>query len=107
MTIRNELTAQWEQRLQSWRDSGLNQKDWCDQHNVKQPQFWYWKKKLTTAPDSGSSLHESTDTPAFVAVALAPEVSTSLTVALPSRLIVSGIDQYNLLLAGQLIEALR
>ncbi len=73
MTIRNELTAQWEQRLQSWRDSGLNQKDWCDQHNVKQPQFWYWKKKLTTVPDSGSSLHESTDTPAFVAVALAPE----------------------------------
>ena len=43
MANRDELKEQWQQRLKSWRESGLNQKQWCEQNNVRQHRFWYWK----------------------------------------------------------------
>ena len=52
MKAPNDLTKQWQQRLQTWRDSGLSQKEWCTQHDIKQPQFWYWKKKLGVSQHS-------------------------------------------------------
>ena len=103
MKAPNDLTKQWQQRLQTWRDSGLSQKEWCTQHDIKQPQFWYWKKKL------GVSQHSSPLKNGFVPVTLSQKtrLSPELTVALPNGLTVSGIDQNNLSLAGQLIELLK
>ena len=40
MANRQELTEQWKQRLKAWRESGLNQKQWCEQNNVRQSRFW-------------------------------------------------------------------
>ncbi len=65
MANRNDLKEQWLQRLQSWRESGLNQKQWCEQNNIKQPQFWYWKKKLEEMPVALS--HKSKNTPRLCA----------------------------------------
>ena len=110
MANRNDLKEQWQQRLQSWRESGLNQKQWCEQNNIRQPQFWYWKKKLEEMPAALS--HKSKNTPAFVPVALASTPTpreaepTSLAITLPNGLMVSGIDQSNLSLASQLIGVL-
>ena len=50
MANRSEVKEQWQQRLQAWRESGLNQKQWCEQNSIKQAQFWYWKKKLEDIP---------------------------------------------------------
>lgn len=110
MANRNQLKQQWQQRLQSWRESGLSQKQWCEQNNVRQPQFWYWKKKLEEA----SVTQERNQTvSSFVPVALTPASTiqeakpTSLSISLPNGLSVSGIDHSNLTLARQLIGLLQ
>lgn len=110
MANRNDLKEQWQQRLQSWRESGLNQKQWCEQNNIRQPQFWYWKKKLEEVP--AALPHKIKNTPAFVPIALASAPTpreaepASLAVTLPSGLMVSGINHSNLSLASQLIGLL-
>lgn len=116
MAKREALKTQWQQRLQSWRDSGLNQKQWCEQHKIRQPQFWYWKKKLEATslvtPGKGKAptgfvpviLEQNVlDQKQVVPVA----VPSPLTVSLPNGLTVSGIEHNNLVLAGQLIGLLR
>ena len=110
MTNSNQQKDQWRQRLESWRKSGLTQKQWCEQNNVRQPQFWYWKKKLQETHNE-----PETNKPAsgFVPVALAPELNTpqteraSLSISLPNGMTVSGIDHSNLALIRQLIGLLQ
>ena len=110
MANRDELKEQWQQRLKSWRESGLNQKQWCEQNNVRQHRFWYWKKKLEEIP-----VAQGKNKPAygFVPAVLAPEPKelvtepAPLSISLPSGLKVSGIDHSNLSLARQLIGLLQ
>ena len=110
MANRNELKEQWQQRLKSWRESGLNQKQWCEQNNVRQPQFWYWKKKLEEIP---VAQRKSKPASGFVPAVLAPEPKDPVTepaplsISLPNGLKVSGIDHSNLSLARQLIGLLQ
>lgn len=110
MANRKELKEQWQQRLQAWRESGLNQKQWCEQNHVRQPQFWYWKKKLEEVPAAKPIANASA--PAFVPVALAPEPAqvpdetAALVITLPNGLKISGVDRSNLSLASTLIGLL-
>lgn len=110
MTNRNPLKEQWQRRLKSWHDSGLSQKQWCEQNNVRQPQFWYWKKKLEEIPVAQKKDMAASG---FVPVALAPEPEvkkagpTPLSISLPGGVSVSGIDHSNLALARQLIGLLQ
>ncbi|WBA82949.1 hypothetical protein [Endozoicomonas sp. GU-1] len=41
----HSLREKWQQRVQSWRDSGLSQSTWCKQHDLRPNQFWYWRKR--------------------------------------------------------------
>ena len=111
MAKRKELKEQWQQRLQDWRESGLNQKQWCEQNNIRQPQFWYWKKKLEEIPAAEPIANAAT--PAFVPVALAPDSThqepkekAALVITLPNGLQISGVDRSNLSLASSLIGLL-
>ncbi len=36
----------WQAHLESWKNSGLNQNEYCKQHKLRSNQFCYWKKKL-------------------------------------------------------------
>lgn len=36
----------WSEHLERWQRSGLSQKSYCLQHNLKWPNFHYWRKKL-------------------------------------------------------------
>mgnify|MGYP006865118633 CR=1 FL=1 len=38
--------ALWKQHIENWRSSGLTQKDFCLQHELKPHQFTYWKKRF-------------------------------------------------------------
>ena len=38
--------AFWKQQLESWRSSGMTQKAYCRQHELKEHQFVYWKKRF-------------------------------------------------------------
>ena len=110
MANQKATQEQWQQRIQSWYDSGLSQNAWCRQNGIRPSQFGYWKKKLWAGKSTVSSSNISS---AFVPASLASdqgqacEEPSSLTVSLPSGLRVSGIDHHNLALAGQLIGLLQ
>ena len=110
MSNGNQLKEQWQQRIQSWRQTSLSQAQWCKQNNVKPSQFWYWRKKLE---GSSTSLKKDKTVSSFVPVALAPEPktpsteATPLSISLPGGVTVSGIDHSNLALVRQLVGLLR
>lgn len=49
-TSRQELLKQkrscWKKHLENWRSSGMTQTAYCRQHDLKDHQFTYWKKRL-------------------------------------------------------------
>ncbi|KPH66467.1 IS66 family insertion sequence element accessory protein TnpA, partial [Oceanobacillus caeni] len=47
---RKEKRLVWEERISSYKQSGLSIAKWCDENNVHESQFYYWKKKLNTDP---------------------------------------------------------
>ena len=44
----------WKNHLQQWRQSGLNQAEYCRRHNLKYSRFYKWKDRLCNyyPPDS-------------------------------------------------------
>lgn len=110
MTHQKITQEQWQQHIDAWQDSGLSQAAWCRQNGVVVSQFGYWKKKLLI---EGTPSAPSKAFSPFVPVSLTQgqeqdhDDLSLLTVSLPNGLSVSGIDQHNLPLAGQLIGLLR
>ncbi|MEJ1335804.1 MAG: hypothetical protein RNU03_09340 [Candidatus Sedimenticola sp. (ex Thyasira tokunagai)] len=47
--------AYWEQHHSDWRQSGLTQKAYCTQHDLKLGSFSYWRKRLAS-PAAGNKL---------------------------------------------------
>ena len=56
-------TRYWQEHVESWQSSGLSQKAYCQQHNLKPYNLSYWKNKLDTQ-------QEAKTTGGFVAVTL-------------------------------------
>ncbi|WP_448215653.1 IS66 family insertion sequence element accessory protein TnpA [Endozoicomonas sp. 2B-B] len=97
--------SEWLERVQSWRDSGLTQSAWCQQHGIRVSKFGYWKRKLDTTP----SVKPTPNNSGFVQVTPQPEPGapsriTPLSITLPSGVTVSGIDESNLSLCEQLVR---
>lgn len=42
-----ELKRLWESRIADQRSSGLSVSKWCETHQMKIHQFYYWSRKLT------------------------------------------------------------
>ena len=42
--IKSEL---WKEHLQNQKNSGLSVRAWCSENQISQPQFYYWKRKLS------------------------------------------------------------
>ena len=38
--------AQWENRITAWSESGLSQKEFCNQNGISASAFHYWRKRL-------------------------------------------------------------
>ena len=36
----------WKQHIDSWKETGLTQVEYCRQHNLKHHQLVYWKKRF-------------------------------------------------------------
>lgn len=43
---KNELRQEWEQRIASYRASGLTQAKWCEMNGLKVHQLKYWIKRM-------------------------------------------------------------
>lgn len=37
----------WKEHLQNQKNSGLSVRTWCLENQISQPQFYYWKRKLS------------------------------------------------------------
>ena len=42
----------WKKQIQSWRESGLTQSEFCRRHRLKVHQMVYWRKKINEPESS-------------------------------------------------------
>ena len=42
----------WEEHIQAWQQSGLSQVEYCRRNNLKDHQWWYWRKRISHPPDT-------------------------------------------------------
>ena len=42
----------WEEHIQAWQQSGLSQVEYCRRSNLKNHQWWYWRKRLSQPCDT-------------------------------------------------------
>ena len=42
----------WEAHFQGWEQSGLTQKEYRRQNNLKSHLWWYWRKRISQAADN-------------------------------------------------------
>src|SRR5262245_4923224 len=76
----------WRRMLQRWQRSGLNIRDFCAQHQLPEPSFYFWRRTLaqrdpppptgrpaaTTAVSSTSDGSGDSSTPLFLPLRLSP-----------------------------------
>lgn len=42
----------WEDHIQAWHQSGLSQVEYCRENNLKNHQWWYWRKRISHSSDT-------------------------------------------------------
>lgn len=77
MEYSEEVQQQMFSIIASWQQSGLSQKDYCEQHSIRYHVFHYWYKKYkdTQLPDKQ---------PGFIPLELKPVDSPASITTLPS-----------------------
>jgi hypothetical protein len=46
----------WQQHISAWQKSGLSQLAFCKQHDIKQHNLQYWRKRLAAPVDKPKTL---------------------------------------------------
>lgn len=93
----------WQHHIDAWQQTGGSQAQYYRSHELDLHQFSYWKCKLLKA-----SVDKPVRTSRFAVAQLAvvPE-PTSLSITLPSGIVLGGIDAVNAPVTAQLLEYLR
>lgn len=55
MTAREELAQEWRERLQDFAQSEMTVEAWCHFNRVTIHQYYYWRRRLTTAQTDKAS----------------------------------------------------
>ena len=101
----SERKQYWLNHLHAWQQSGLTQAAYCQTHQLKKKNFWYWKRKLITTiePDVESTHFVQLPSP------LASHATTSegLTIALPNGIHIENIHTGNLFLLKDVMSILK
>ena len=98
----------WKPIISAWRDSGLSQSAFCRKNDLNLPQFSYWRVKISGKTSEGypPSITRPGASP-FVPVQTADNPSEAgLRVNLPNGIILSGINEQNVVLLKAIIQAL-
>ena len=93
----------WQHHIDVWQQTGGSQAHYCRSHELDQHQFSYWKCKLLKNSEAKSAKPSRF---AVAQLAAVPE-PTSLSITLPSGIVLGGIDALNATVAAQLLEYLR
>lgn len=76
MSERIERARIWGKRIEAQRQSGRTIKDFCEEHRLKRPAFFYWRKKFRRS--SGKDLRIVSLPNRFVVIPRKTEVSSKL-----------------------------
>ena len=112
-----EKIIRWQSHLESWRQSGLSQMVYCESHNLKPHQFWYWKRKLektdkpdgvTRQPSESRGVRKPAASPTFVPIRLAANYSAEngISLELPGGIRIHRITPDTFSWLPQLIQEL-
>ena len=98
----------WKSIISAWRDSGLSQSAFCRKNKLNRPRFTYWRAKILGKTNKGYQPSTTRpDTSAFVPVQTSNNQSNAgLRLNLPNGMILSGIDEHNIVLLKAIIHAL-
>ena len=47
-----EKRKRWKHRIETWKDSGISQTEYCRLNNIPKHRFFYWRKKFITQSSS-------------------------------------------------------
>ena len=99
--MRQSKKEEWGPILNDWKQSGLNQTQYCKKNNIKPDLFSYYKRQII--PKSKSSV--TTQKSAFTKVVISSpkQPSASLHITLPCGAVISGIHTDNLSLVNSLM----
>jgi len=109
MTLKHpvELQHLWEVHIESWKQSGLSQRAYCQQNGLQAHRFSYWKLKLlrtqSECVDSASSSNFIQLNPTHYSFT----EHSPLAIQLPNKIRIEGVQAENLHLATQLTEILQ
>ena len=100
--------AHWKPIVSAWSDSGLSQSAFCRKNDLNLPQFSYWRIKVLGKTNEGYPLSTARpDISAFVPVQTSDNPSEAgLRVNLPNGIILSGINEHNVVLLKAILQAL-
>ncbi len=90
----------WQSRIAAWQQSGLTQKAYCEQQELRYSTFGYWVRKLRRAAEPATEKKGA----GFVPVIPATVQPTDL--SLPNGLEIRGIEANNLCLVRDLLGML-
>lgn len=105
MTNRNErLRKTWAIHIDTWKKSGLTQAAYCNKHDLKPHQFWYWNRRLKT----DNKPKKKSSRAGFVSVQFKPEkAKTALKLRFPNGMELDGIQPENLAVTREIIGWLK
>ena len=94
-------TTFWQEHVTAWQTSGLTQKAYCKEHDLRYSTFGYWARKLRAL--SGDYQASASG---FIPVTLQSPAAGGLVLALPNGLEIRGIEANNLGLLRDLLGVL-
>ena len=97
----NQLKLSWGLK-EAWQQSGLTQKAYCEQQELRYSTFGYWVRKLRRVAEPTARERPS----GFVPVIPGAVQPTGLTLSLPNGLEIRGIEVQNLPVVKQLLAVL-
>lgn len=100
----SSLQQTWQHHIDVWQTTQLSQAQYCRNHDLDQSQFSYWKRKFNRV----NSVTKSVTSKFILAQVqtITEQVSSSLTLTLPSGAQLEGIDEHNVHVAAKLIECM-
>ena len=94
----------WSQHVNSWRDSGLSKRHYCQQHDLVYHQMIYWCSK---SGDSSNTVSSTVSGFAQLAVSnIAASQSTALSIELPNGVTINNLTPQTIAFLPALLQSL-
>ena len=70
----NRKLAEWAQRVQSCRESGLSVRQWCDENGLSANTYYYWQRRLFQMSEAAGPRFAKIEAPVHTAGHIAASV---------------------------------